>query len=391
MAFRSGAVLFLAALSVCRATSLVDLPVPPGEDAYYTSGALLNNSGQVALAGWANNTSLLQYQQQDFLYSQGAYTNLGQLPGLTQTTAYATPVGLNDLGQVLSSTITQNGNAIVYSLYSNGVKTDLGPGIEAALGVSSTSLVNPAGLNNAGQTALTLNGEGYVYNVNSQTAIAVPDVTGQQSVTMLGITNSGLAYGWTGTAAGSVDTIIYNTATATTTLLTGLGGYTLSFQVNDQGDAVGMEYSPDFSTLIDYYYSNRQYTDLDSLLGPDDSYATATALNDLGQAVGDTTNVFTQTSVGFLYENGQIELLNDAYSSLLTTEQGAPGFVSLDQAFEINNSGQILGEGTYWTGQSEEDRLFLLSTVPDPASTLTLLLAFGALAWTSRRWRDVRQ
>ena len=58
------------------------------------------------------------------------------------------------------------------------------------------------------------------------------------------------------------------------------------------------------------------------------------------------------------------------------------GFVSLDEAWDINDAGEIVGVGTLSTGG---EGAFVLQVVPIPAAVWLFGSALGALGWMRRR------
>ena len=99
----------------------------------------------------------------------------------------------------------------------------------------------------------------------------------------------------------------------------------------------------------------------------------AYGINTAGQIVGYMENGTTNAGHAFLYSNGQMSDLN----SLISPTSGW----TLEQAFSINDNGQIVGEGIAPSGQVES---FLLTPVPEPSVLVLLsLAAFSAMAWRS--------
>ena len=87
---------------------------PPGSSGAYA----INNSGLV-VGACQECTTPLNGDEYAFLYSNGSMTNLGTLPGGTQSAAF----GINDKGQITGQTDDLDGRAF---LYTNGRMKDLG-------------------------------------------------------------------------------------------------------------------------------------------------------------------------------------------------------------------------------------------------------------------------
>jgi len=109
-------------------------------------------------------------------------------------------------------------------------------------------------------------------------------------------------------------------------------------------------------------------TDLGTLGG---SYSIASGLNDNGQVVGlfDTGGGLFHA---LLYSGGGMVDLN----TLIPANSGW----TLTDATAINNNGEIVGEGTNPSGQTDA---FLLTPVPEPATCV--LLALGSVIFLLRR------
>lgn len=99
--------------------------------------------------------------------------------------------------------------------------------------------------------------------------------------------------------------------------------------------------------------------------GPGLAYA-ATAINDLGQVVGN----------GFLYEDSTLKQLTDLLAS--------PGGWSDLNATDVNDGGWIVGQGTI----DGEQHAFLMTPVvpiPEPAAMLTWAVLVGLGGFGIRR------
>lgn len=107
-----------------------------------------------------------------------------------------------------------------------------------------------------------------------------------------------------------------------------------------------------------FLWQNDEMISLGTLGG---SYSVASGISDNGQIVGTSTGIDGMYRA-FLWDNNQILDLNN----LISTDSGW----MLEQAYSVNNNGQIVGFGTY-NGISSA---FLLTPVPEPSSIISLLM-----------------
>ncbi|HWB54946.1 MAG TPA: hypothetical protein VG722_12160 [Tepidisphaeraceae bacterium] len=141
--------------------------------------------------------------------------------------------------------------------------------------------------------------------------------------------------------------------------------------INNEGQIVGTYDIPENGTAPYIWDTTHGLTNL-----PNVSASTLTDpadINDQGQIVGDITVIVPGGSyVGFasLWENGMLYDLND----LIPVHSGW----DLQYTFAINNSGQIVGTGTY----NDQQEGFLLTPIPEPAA---FILATGFYLLTSPR------
>jgi probable HAF family extracellular repeat protein len=300
-------------------------------------------------------------------------TDLGALPGHTSSAA----TNINNQGQVLGYSAT-NTSADLPFLYSDGKITGLPPtdGFPTYLNDAGQVSENP--INNVGQTAYLGNGGGVIANaflegggirtrLDTDAAAFVPaDLNDRGQVVGSGgpITFS---------SSPSYHPYLYSDGRLVDLgLLPGMlrGG---ANAINNAGQVVGyMEGdrlgggNTHFSTA--FLYSDGILHDLGGLHGSDSQ---ALDINASGQIVG------ISGLRGFLYRDGAMYDLND----LIPPDSGW----TLDAAFGINDSGQIVGYGLH-EGVGIR-RAFLLTPQPAPVpepTTLSLLAASGILAHVFR-------
>jgi uncharacterized membrane protein len=323
----------------------------------------------------------------DALYT---ITDLGTLSG--QSSSVATSI--NNQGQVVG--ISYNGSDGYFAsqtggpadpprfavtgdgsqsfLYSNGQTTPISPIGGLAMSINNLGQVvgGPyASINDSGQY---IGGTGSgVYN----TSYSLPDqlVSGGTTTTLayfapLAINNAGQIAGSAYAAVGPSGNAaaVYQNGQVKLLLSTPINGQeSAAVAINQKGDILFTVWqqggSPQASSFL-YHADNGTMTNLSSLAGG--STFIAAALNDNGQAVGN----------GYIYNSGTIETLASLFPiSSRWTNLNATG---------INDSGQIVGQGTY-DGQQVA---FLMTPdaieTPEPG-TLAIwgLIAAGAAGRTA--------
>lgn len=145
-----------------------------------------------------------------------------------------------------------------------------------------------------------------------------------------------------------------------------LGGYTSTpYDISESGIVVGESRTSGYAGSVGFQY-------LDNVLTPlaDGSDRTPRGINSLGQIAGID---YQGDDNAFVWEDNLFYDLNDLI----------PPDTNLDlwYAFDINDSGQIVGYG--WTDEWEV-RSYLLTPIPEPA-TLSLLVLGGLVLIRRRR------
>lgn len=315
--------------------------------------------------------------QHAFLYSDGIMSDLGTLGGAN---SWSRAVDINNTGVIVGFSQETDNDSTDFSfrtiafIYSGGTMNDLG---------SSTGKVQTAAtsINQTGQIAGSYCSDTHTYQYRA----CVYSSGGASDVGSLAayfsrvyINNSGLTVG-TYTHAVS-----YSGGTEND--LGTLGGTSSRASgVNSAGHIIGS------SSLAGSYYSHAflydgTMRDL-GVLG-DGNSSDASDINDSDMIVGWSN--FSSTSIGmhaFLYtpEKG-LQDLNVLYDFLLVSGTDAEtGFISFDQATAINNSGNIVGQGTYWDGTTAKTKIFLLTVVPEPSTWVLLNVGLVLLALSQHR------
>jgi len=302
-----------------------------------TTGYAVNSSGTVA--GWGQASS----GGQAFVSTAGG---LQALPLGAGTESYA--YGINGAGTVVGNTyVGGNSHGTIWTSTS---ATDLGANTYATA------------INNSGEVVGS-NGSAFAV-VNGQLEdLAMPSNMNWSSA--YGINDAGTVVGDGRLANGTFRGLIWN-ADGTVTMLGTLGGTSSqATNVNDGGEVVG------FASLATGYQHAFSMTgsmtggtmlDLGTLGGSSYAYG----VNASGEVVG-YSYLTNGDQHAFLYYDGKMLDLN----SLLPTNSGWV----LEEAFGINNSGQITGMGLY----DGQQMAFLMTDppAPTPEPSTVLLMAAG--------------
>ena len=154
--------------------------------------------------------------------------------------------------------------------------------------------------------------------------------------------------------------------------------------MNDFGDVVGSSASPE-GFLHAFVWTGGTMQDLGTLGG---SSSSAYGINSSGDIVGCSYIPEAQNSHAFLWKGGGLLDLN----SLIPKDSGW----ELNEAYAINENGQIVGDGTY-RGQTRAFRLdpqliavaagIFTDVASVPESSTLSMLALGALLIAFRKFR----
>jgi probable HAF family extracellular repeat protein len=282
-------------------------------------GYAINGSGQVA--GQSDVPDYGQYHA--FLYSQGSLQDLGTLGG-----SYSSAAAINNAGQVAGVSTLLGDSAQAAFLYANGSMTNLG-----TLGGNSSSAnaINSAGAVAGASSTADFESHGFVYAGGTMTDIGT---LGGGYSTAFAINDLGVVVGESYTTNYETHAIAYVGGVLTD--LGTLGGtYSTATDINAAGQVIGQATTTNDVETHAFIFGGGTMTDLGSLGG---GYSLPDAINGLGAVVGSSSTA-DNASHAFLYQNGQMVDLN----SLLLANSGWV----LSDAFFINDSGRIVGDGTY--------------------------------------------
>lgn len=329
-----------------RAASLYTIQHIPGLSNNFTVS--MNDSAQIVSGRW--------------LWHGGTLVDLGSLGGTSNPPTYAEDI--NNSGQVVGRSLIP-GNQMRAFVWQNGTMTAL-PTLGGEVGFATA-------INNRGEIAgysdrtpgVSLQSLRATFWTTSHAAVDVGVVGSDNNSTAQAINNLGHVAGIS-TANGEVShAFIWNGSTRTTFIQNG-NGATVVRDLNDSGIVVGHHNSHAYS------WQSGPIVDLGTLSGGTSS--TANAINSAGQIVGSSFNGSVLSA--FLYENSQ--MLD------LRAQVNNPGSWSLlSEAWDINNSGQIVGFGTF---NGSSNQVFLLTPIPEPAPALCMVVI--AIVTSLRRERS---
>lgn len=316
-------------------------------------GFAINASGQVAGSGGSLIPLDTGGSGGAFLFSGGSRQDLGTLGG---TSLNGGAAGINDSGEVVGYSSLSDGSQHAF-LYSGGVMQDLG----LPLGASHSFATD---INTTGQVV------GFGDSIDTLRAFLYSGGVMQDLGTLGGgasvanaINASAQVVGWASTIGDELHAFLYSGGVMQDLGALG-GGASWAWDISDGGHVVGSSYVSDGSQHA-FLYSGGIMNDLG--IPPGDSFTDAFGVNASGEVVG------ASGSGAFLYRNGVMHNLNSLVDPL-------SGWV-LSAAFDINDIGQITGEGVF---NGEPNHAFLLTPVPEP-STLALTACAALLMLRHRR------
>jgi probable HAF family extracellular repeat protein len=360
-------------------------------------------------------------------------TDLGSLGG-----GLSTASGMNSQGQVVGASTVASGTYHAF-LYTSGAMKDLSPSDYASdfsvavavnsagtavgtvyvgkneddrfqfaactfAGGSLTKLASPGEVSTPGYAAYAINDSGQIAITFAdfssgptgtlQASFAgpgpLPTIVGNPPTTVLSSSVAGLDNA--GDAVGSFNDQAYFFGEAGSQALGTLGGPTSSAAaINSSGQIVGVSDTA-AGPAHAFLYSGGVMQDLGVPAGW--AKTSALALNNRGQIVGDGTDS-NQATRAFIYSPGIG--IADLNGLVALSDGTTPGFVMLNSAAAINDSGQIAGTGLYFDGASSYTRAFLLNPLYAPItgpaanqtvnSGSTVVINVGAPGASSFQWQ----
>jgi probable HAF family extracellular repeat protein len=317
-------VLLTAASSLCAAQTftITDLGVVSGDD--YSVARAINATGEVAGSVGSDRNATSDVS----LYSAGQMTSLGTLGGTS-----GIGNGINASAQVAGYSTRADGTYHAFTTI-NGTLTDIGD-----LGGGSAVAY---GINDAGQvvgSAVTADGSNhpFLYSNGQMTDLGT---LGSPSGTDFwnsaqGVNEAGVVVGTSYTASGNFRGFIWSNGKMTP--LGTLGGqWSEGYAINNKGQTTGIAYTKGNLEAHAFLQSGNKVTDLGSLAGP--LFASwGFAINDSGVVVGQAD--FPDNYHAFVYSGGRMKDLN----KLIPAGSGW----MLQEAYGINNAGQIVGTGMH--------------------------------------------
>ena len=350
--------------------------------------------------------------------------NLQVLQSLSGT-GDSTALALNDNGTVVGNSYNSETAQLESVYWSGGSVTSLGV-TGTARGINnSDTIVGETG--NLG-TAFPVDSQAYSYTATG--GVAYLGTLGGSNAAAHAINSSGVITGYAYPTGGNLlqsQAFIYqNGAMTSLGTVSSPTGYSRGHGINDAGEIVGRASAINFGGSekhLTYWDASGNLNFYNSTSG---NYSTGQQINNHGTIVGNGREAATgNTQFGMVWDvNGSLLnvfdsfggtgnlgsrawSLNDAgvivgYGVDASSAKRASvsydgvnmidintlvdltgtGFISLDEAYDINASGQIVGVGTRSDGSAGA---FMLTAVPVPAAIWLFGSALAGLAWLRRK------
>lgn len=340
---RGSVFLSLLLLSCSQASAeivfdVVDLGLLPGGTTAYPTG--IDNSGQAvgyASSGWG--TRAFRYD------SAGMHDLTSQLGNVTSLATAAA-------GGKITGYYYSSGSERAF-LIDGATTFDLGTIDPAAsgsigLGINENGWV-------VGEVEYSATGDrGFFYNGTTATVLGTlrSDGTGMSTAQDINANNRIAGYA---SADGGDRAFIYDTQTGVMTDLHSLGTRSRAFAINDDDHVVGHFYTSGGATA--FVHDGTAMSNLGTLGG---NFSSARDINSIGQIVGYSSIFSGGPNHAFLFESGVMKDLNTLIDPALD--------ITLDGAYGINDSGQIVASGTYSNSSSTRGFLLTATSVPEPGS-----------------------
>jgi len=274
----------------------------------FSQARSINNAGQIVGEASVGSDDIDVHA---FLYHDGTMTDLGTFGGM-RSYAYS----INNLGQITGQADLIGDLDTHAFLYADGTMHDLGalPGYESSVG----SAINDHGtIVGESKVEAMIYRDGQMRGLSRRAALLANGINNAEEI--VGMLENNRAYLFSHGNMKDLGT------------LNGREGQSFAYAINDAGQVVGASVSPDGSTTHAFVYENGGMRDLGTLYG---GYSYAFAINNSGVIVGESDGA------AFVYSNGVMVDLN-------TITPKDFGLVNLSVAWDINDSGQIVGRGFF--------------------------------------------
>ena len=343
---------------------LTDLGTLGGTESWANA---INNSGQIVGTSVTSDGA-----EHAFLYSGGSMSDLGTLSGGTMSGATA----INDYGQIVGGS-SVSGSAEHAFLFSGGSMQDIGS-------LSGYQWTSAAGINDSGQivgTAFNYSSTGsqvQAFYYSGGTMLPVYDIFGGNASYAYSINNNGLCVGQAVTTVGYSIAYISSGAFGMSSLHS--VSNSVANAINNNGQVVGYAETNRVNGIYHAFLSSSSsgMEDLGTL-GSLYSFSEATAINDLGQIVGNSDTTTGGYDPFICNGTGPMEDLLD----MIEPGSGC----TFGQATGINDKGQIVG----WGDDSNGNMVAVVltpDTTPEPPTFVLLGVAAITLlgsTWLRRR------